>query len=81
MQLRQALEGAGEETGGNQTTEMISTEEAPGGEDQSRKTFSQRRLGMRFSHQKNYMQFKNEKIRDGDYVYGPDLQGVYYVTS
>jgi hypothetical protein len=36
---------------------------------------------MRFSHRKNYVQFKNEKIRDGDYVYGPDLQGVYYVTS
>jgi hypothetical protein len=23
--------------------------------------------------------FKEERIKDGDYVYGPDIQGVYYV--
>lgn len=24
---------------------------------------------------------KRERIRDGDYVYGPNLKGVYYVTT
>lgn len=23
--------------------------------------------------------FKEERIKDGDYVYGPEIQGVYYV--
>lgn len=25
------------------------------------------------------MNFKKEGIKDGDYVYGPDIEGVYYV--
>ena len=36
---------------------------------------------MRFSHAKNARQFKAEKIRDGDYVYGPEISGVFYVMN
>ena len=36
---------------------------------------------MRFSHSKNASQFKSEGITDGDYVYAPDLQGVFYVST
>lgn len=35
---------------------------------------------MRFSHARNAQQFKEERITDGDYVYGPDMQGVFYVS-
>lgn len=34
---------------------------------------------MRLSHAQNQKMFKSEKIKDGDYVYGPDIQGVFYV--
>jgi len=35
---------------------------------------------MRFSHARNAELFKSENITDGDYVYGPDMQGVFYVS-
>ncbi len=36
---------------------------------------------MRLSHQKNMRMFNSEKIKDGDYVYAPDMQGVYFVSE
>lgn len=50
-------------------------------EDPHHQTFTQRRMGLRFSHSRNVQQFKAEKIKDGDYVYGPDISGVFYVST
>jgi len=39
-----------------------------------------RKKKQRLSHSLNYKDLKRERIKDGDYVYGPDVKGVYYVS-
>lgn len=34
--------------------------------------------GREFDHKENRVAFKKEGIRDGDYVYGPHIQGVFH---
>lgn len=41
--------------------------------------FTQRRKMQRLSHSANYRNFMRENIKDGDYVFAPEMQGVYYV--
>ncbi len=35
---------------------------------------------VRLSHEENYQNFKKERVRDGDYVYAPHMEGVYFVS-
>lgn len=43
-------------------------------------TYTQRMSSLRVSHAKNRRMMKEQKIHDGDYVYGPEMQGVFYVS-
>lgn len=44
-------------------------------------TYQERMSSLRVSHAKNRRMMKDQKIQDGDYVYGPEMQGVYYVRQ
>ena len=64
----------------SQQTDNLSSDTESSHRGMQRSAMAQRRSGAyKLSPAKNRKNFKSEKIRDGDYVYAPEIQGVYYV--